>query len=63
MLRKAAALLLEDAAAEEGSCAVGEKLWACPDCKKEWDGKCPAQRHVEERRQVSAWLVALARTA
>lgn len=61
LLMRGAALLQEDAVAEQGSCAVGEKQWACPDCVKDSDGKCQAQRSAEERRQVAAGLLVLAK--
>lgn len=63
LLMGAAAMLTQDAIDEQHSCAVGDKDWACPDCKKERDGKCQAQRNVEERRQVAVGLLAMARPA
>jgi len=63
LLLRGAALLLEDATAEEKSCSVGERLWACPDCNKEPDGKCQAQRNTEQRREAAAGLIAMGRSA
>jgi len=63
LLLRGAALLLEDATAEEKSCSVGERLWACPDCKKDPDGKCQAQRNAEQRREAAAGLIAMGRSA
>lgn len=57
----AAYLLQEDADATEGSCAVGENKWACPDCKTDADGKCQAQRSAEDRRRTAAKLLVLAK--
>lgn len=61
LFTKAAALLQEDATAEEESCMVGDRKWACPDCRKESDGRCQAMRNVHERRKVSAALLMMAR--
>ena len=63
LLLKGAAMLQQDAIDEQASCAVGDKEWACPDCKKQRDGKCQAQRNVEERRQVAAGLIVLAKAS
>lgn len=61
LLMRGAAMLQEDATCEQESCAVGDEQWACPDCKKEPDGKCQAMRNVEERRTVAAGLLVMAR--
>ena len=63
ILMRAAAMLQTDACDEMHSCSVGDKEWACPDCKKDSDRKCQAQRNVEERRQVAAGLLIMARAA
>jgi len=60
-MRAAALLLLEDADAEQESCAVGDTQWACADCVKESDGKCQAMRNVEIRRKVAVSLDLLAK--
>lgn len=62
MLR-AAELLNEDAMAGIQSCAVREKLWACPDCVKGEDGKCVERRASEERNDVADRLLLLAKDA
>lgn len=56
LIERAAALLEEDATAEEESCMVGDKKWTCPDCPKGADGKCQPMRSVEERRKIAAAL-------
>ncbi len=61
LLLRGAALLQEDARAEQGSCVFGNKQWACQDCKKDRDGLCQAQRNAKERRDVAAGLIVLAK--
>lgn len=59
-LKVAAALLREDATAEQESCAVGDKQWACADCVKDADGKCQPMRNVEVRVRTAATLEMIA---
>lgn len=63
ILTQAAALLQEDATAEQESCAIGEKQLACPDCTKDRDGKCQPMRNVEERRKAAAGLLVMVEAA
>lgn len=62
-MRYAAALLREDAQAEEESCMVGYKLWTCADCPRDQHGKCKAQHNVENRHKTAAALEYLAEGA
>ncbi len=63
VLKTAALLLHEDADAEQQSCAVGEKQWACADCKKDSHGKCQAMHNAEIRRKVAVRLEVIAKAS
>lgn len=62
-MRLAAALLREDADAEEESCSIGDRLWTCPDCPRDQHGKCQPQYNVENRRKCAAALELFAEVA
>ena len=55
VLTRAAELLEEDAQAEQQSCSIGKRQWACKDCpiNAQPRGTCPAKVHSTERRRVA----------
>ena len=64
-LRRAAALLREDAQAGFESCQIRSdppRAWSCPDCNK-IEGRCIAQRQHDERLQLAAKLELMAKVS